>query len=292
MFWWNLYFYGLLRKSFVNAPDVNSSDIQNVSNGNDGDTNTQTNINNCAATVTAGTAYFQIDLGRMYNITRIDLYVEGSAYASSGTYEISTDGTNWATIGQYTISNVSSNENASTAHSTTVSGIGRYIRYIPTALRNGTSSLTGGSAWRWRDLMVYGTPAVCTNDIYFVNFQMWDTPKAHMWKADDTNNATTWPGTAMTQVSATTDPNGFTVWKASVENNRDRVIFSNNGGNQLADATISTCHYYFNGTWYEDLEDIPSAMMYSSILPIGRHHTLIYGMVPVKGKIPHGRVLP
>lgn len=102
----------------------------------------------------------------------------------------------------------------------------------------------------------------CTDEIYFVNYQMWTTPHAHMWEYN-TSNSTTWNGDVMTQVTGTTDPNGFTVWKATVASGRDHVIFNQTGDpDKLAEETISTCEYYFRGAWYSSLDDIPSDMMY------------------------------
>lgn len=112
------------------------------------------------------------------------------------------------------------------------------------------------------DLTSACTPS-CTDEIYFVNYQMWTTPHAHMWEYGNGSNSTTWNGDVMTQVTGTTDPNGFTIWKATVASGRDHVLFNQTGDpDKLAEETISTCEYYFRGAWYSSLDDIPSDMMY------------------------------
>ncbi|MCQ2514059.1 MAG: starch-binding protein [Ruminococcus sp.] len=66
------------------------------------------------------------------------------------------------------------------------------------------------------------------------------TPYAYYW-SDSNKTMTTWPGKAMTSV-------GSGVYSITIPSDATYIIFSNNGGSQTADLTISG-NYYNNGNW-------------------------------------------
>lgn len=88
---------------------------------------------------------------------------------------------------------------------------------------------------------------------YFANNQWkFASPYAHMYNASG-SPTTTWPGSAMSEVSGAAG-----IYSVTYDNDAyNKVIFSNNGSNQLDTKDIDDCTYYdYQGTSHENLSDV------------------------------------
>lgn len=103
------------------------------------------------------------------------------------------------------------------------------------------------------------------NAVYFVNNGNWSTPYAHMWK--DGGQGTTWPGTAMTHVSGN-------LWKVTVPNGYNHIIFSNNGSNQTGDLSIPRMGATYNNGWVDENLDYGFGIKTSMKFRVPKYGTL------------------
>lgn len=92
---------------------------------------------------------------------------------------------------------------------------------------------------------------------YFANnYWKFATPTAHLYNTDD-QRKTEWPGHTMTQVSGTAG-----IYSVTYDNDMyaavyEKVIFSNNGNDQLGGKDILDCKYYDNdGNAHNNLSDV------------------------------------
>ena len=90
--------------------------------------------------------------------------------------------------------------------------------------------------------------------MYYVNTTAWDNVYAYVFVGEA--KEASWPGEAMTKTTLT--KNGFDVYSYEFPETYTSIIFSNKGNNQTKDLTIDiTKPYYYDGTWYASLDEIP-----------------------------------
>jgi len=92
---------------------------------------------------------------------------------------------------------------------------------------------------------------------YFVNTPDWENVHAYAWDPQ----IAAWPGEAATVVEGVT-VNEHNVWAYTMLENRRHIIFNDGTGgtgHQTADLdVVDGKPYYYDGTWYATLEDIPA----------------------------------
>jgi len=90
--------------------------------------------------------------------------------------------------------------------------------------------------------------------VYFANTASWsdDNVKAYLWY-DDSHREADWPGTKMTKTDIV--QKGYTLYKHTFSNVYTKIIFSNNGGNQSANLTVTgnegKYFHYADNKWYD-----------------------------------------
>jgi len=90
--------------------------------------------------------------------------------------------------------------------------------------------------------------------VYFANTAGWsdDNVKAYVWY-DDTHHEADWPGTKMSKTDIV--QKGYTLYKHTFSNVYTKIIFSNNGGNQSANLTVTgnegKYFHYADNQWYD-----------------------------------------
>lgn len=93
---------------------------------------------------------------------------------------------------------------------------------------------------------------VKTITAYYVNTTAWETVYAYVFVGANNNE---WPGVEMTKTGLT--KNDYDVYSYEFAETYTSIIF-NNGTKQTADLTIdATKPYYYDGTWYASLDEIP-----------------------------------
>ena len=95
---------------------------------------------------------------------------------------------------------------------------------------------------------------VKTVTAYYVNTTAWENVYAFVFAGLNNN---TWPGVAMTKTEFT--KNDFAVYSCDFAETYTNIRFNNDtGGNQTDDLTFdATKPYYYDGTWYTSLDEIP-----------------------------------
>ncbi len=94
---------------------------------------------------------------------------------------------------------------------------------------------------------------VKTVTAYYVNTTAWENVYAYVYAGANNN---TWPGVAMTKTEFT--KNDFAVYSYDFAETYTNIIFNDGGTNQTADLTVdATKPYYYDGTWYTSLDEIP-----------------------------------
>lgn len=92
---------------------------------------------------------------------------------------------------------------------------------------------------------------------YYVNTNNWE--KVYAYVFEGSNYKTAWPGAEMTKT--TDQKNGFDVYSYEFEETYTTIIFNNGldgDENKTADLTIDkTKLYFYDGTWYATLDEIP-----------------------------------
>lgn len=97
-----------------------------------------------------------------------------------------------------------------------------------------------------------------TATIYFKNTNNWTAVKAYAWSGSSPSAVEylgAWGTTAMTAVD------GKAGWfKVDVNVKAEKIIFSDNSGNQTADLTINYSKPYYNNAWYASMDaEIPTS---------------------------------
>lgn len=99
--------------------------------------------------------------------------------------------------------------------------------------------------------------------VYFVNHKGWSFANAYAYKIGSTNddNNKPWPGVSMTETNQTI--NGYNVYGVKFSSYFDAVIFNNKSGDtgeEFERVVINAAtSYYYKGTLYTSIEDIPAA---------------------------------
>ena len=101
-------------------------------------------------------------------------------------------------------------------------------------------------------------PALPNVTVYFVNNMGWQNVYAYAWDP----MIAQWPGELATPTEM--EYGSYAVYSYTMPANRQHIIFNDGtggDGHQTADLTVNEATpYYYNGTWYASLNDLPTAI--------------------------------
>lgn len=90
---------------------------------------------------------------------------------------------------------------------------------------------------------------------YFVNKDAWSKVYAYVYAAKNGHFATKWSGEELT---TTEDVVKYPVYSYTFSSSFGTIIFNDGGTNKTTDLTVdATKPYYYDGTWYTSLDEIP-----------------------------------
>ena len=101
-------------------------------------------------------------------------------------------------------------------------------------------------------------PALPNVTVYFVNNMGWQSVYAYAWDP----MIAQWPGELASPTEM--EYGSYAVYSYTMPANRQHIIFNDGtggDGHQTADLTVNEATpYYYNGTWYASLNDLPTAI--------------------------------
>lgn len=96
------------------------------------------------------------------------------------------------------------------------------------------------------------TPDPSSNiTVYYENTNNWSTPYIYYWQKSSDSSSVKWPGVAMTKYKDN-------IWTATISNNNDMCIFSNNGASQTGDLSIPGNGYLYSNGWSSSPYVVPT----------------------------------